>query len=249
MAGSFLLGAALLSFGFLWSSDSKGFLENIIVEAIGLLFSLGVVVWLIDGPVLSRERRLRRVLEYKWRVFQIIWDIGSLLARDLAQPLAGEFEPRVDLYGEESSSWQDSEPLLREVFRRLRKVTPESLPSYPNVDKEFVHRAFGSLLSMVSRIEEVINSEPKLKEEVVRQSGHLGNIRGTIERAERLGLTNELIDQYEILGNIGDQILDLVETIHPLPEGSRPKSLYIRTRQRFRGRLQRKEGRRSDGHG
>jgi hypothetical protein len=237
MVGSFLLGVVLLSLGVSWSSDLKGFLENILVEAIGLFFSLGVVVWLIDGPMLSRERRLRRVLEYKWRPFQRIGDIGSLLARDLAKPLAGEFEPAVDLYGEESASWQDFEPLLREVFRRLRKVTPETLPAYPSVDRESVHSAYKSGLSMVSQIEEVIDSEPKLRGEVITQIGGLANIRSTIDRAERLGLADEPIDQYEILGNIGDRILDLVETIHPLPEGSRPKSLYIRSRQGFRDPL------------
>jgi hypothetical protein len=219
----FLVGGALTTAGW-WLFEPTSFSENLVAEAIGLSFSLGIAVWLIEGPVLTRERRLRQILSYKWKVFQIIWEIGSLLARDIAEPLAGDFEPGIDLYGDERAKWRDFEPLLREVFRQARIVPEEGLPAYPSVDEKFLHSVFESARSMVSRIDEVIDFEPNLKNEVSRQIIFLHQVDHTIERAERLVLAGKLNGQYKLIGEIGDQILDVVDIITPLPEGNRPHS-------------------------
>ncbi len=96
-----------------------------------MFFALVIVRWLIEGPVLTRERKLRRILEYKWKVFQKAWEIGHMLAREMAESLVDAFEPKVDIYEEERGNWQRFEPLLRKVFKHARDVPDMGLPPHP----------------------------------------------------------------------------------------------------------------------
>ena len=74
VGGSLLVGAVLIGIGF-WLFNVRSFLENLIAEAIGLAFALGIIVWLIEGPILTRQRRVRAILEYRQRVFQVAGEI------------------------------------------------------------------------------------------------------------------------------------------------------------------------------
>ena len=131
IGASFLAGVAFVGAGF-YLFEPASFLENLIAEAIGLLFALGIVVLLIEGPVLSRERRVRDIVEYKRQVFQIAWEIGSQSACDIAQLIANDFEPSINLYGYERGRWNEFKPLLRAVFRHARDVRYKGLPTYPS---------------------------------------------------------------------------------------------------------------------
>ncbi len=220
--GSFVLWTTLIVVGFWQSEERRNFLESILAEWIGLLFALGIVVWLIEGPVLTRERKLRRILEYKWKVFQKAWEIGHMLAREMAESLVDAFEPKVDLYGEERGNWQRFEPLLRKVFKHARDVPDMGLPSHPSLEKGDVDKFFELCRSMIMSIREVIDSDHEMEGNVSLLASHLHQIEGHIERAERLGLVQNQGMRYELMGEIGGLTLDVIEAITRLPEGSKP---------------------------
>ena len=52
---SFFLAAVLTGLGLL-QFDAADFIENLIIEIIGLLLALGIAVWVIEGKVLTREK-------------------------------------------------------------------------------------------------------------------------------------------------------------------------------------------------
>lgn len=219
--GSFLVGTILVGTGF-WLFEDQSFLENLIAEAIGLTFAFGIVVWLIEGPVLTRERKLRAILEYKWRVYQRTWEIGHMMAREIAEPIATHFEPAFDLYGDERGRWDAFEPLIRAVFRRARNVPEDGLPLYPSLDEESVRMTFESCASMENRIREVIDTKPDLENQVLPLVIALARIQQHIKMADRLGFLDDQAKRYKIIGDLGDLVLDILDTITPLPEGSRP---------------------------
>jgi len=100
-----IVGAVAIVLGFLLP-EPDSFLKNILAEVAGLAFALALAVWLIEGPLLTRERRLRKVISIAARsVAQLNEEIALMVVRDVGEYLAGRLEPPVDLYGEERDDW------------------------------------------------------------------------------------------------------------------------------------------------
>ena len=222
VSSAFLVSAiGLIAFGF-WCFGFLSFSENLIAEAVGLLIALSVAIWVIEGRVLSRESRRRDILEYRRQVFQIVGEIGFLLAKDIAEPLANEFEPEIDLYGYERGNWEEFKSLLREIFRRLRDVRHNGLPPYIGLTEEDADSIMRACQNMTSQIRERINSRPDFANFDVLGGLLLviPRIDDHIERAYRLDLSDDPIDRYVEIGELGELILDMTECITPLSEGS-----------------------------
>ena len=115
---SLLVGAILVGVGF-YLFEPASFLENLVAESIGLAFALAVIVWLVEGPVLTRQRRVRAILEYKRRVFQLGGEIGTLIVNAIADPIATDFEPPIDLYGDERGNGTNLN-LYSEEYSRMQ---------------------------------------------------------------------------------------------------------------------------------
>lgn len=188
----------------------------------GLLIALSVAIWVIEGRVLSRESRRRDILEYRRQVFQIVGEIGFLLAKDIAEPLANEFEPEIDLYGYERGNWEEFKPLLRQIFRRLRDVRHNGLPPYIGLTEENADSIMRACQNMTSQIRERINSRPDFANFDVLGGLLLAipRIDDHVDRAYRLDLSDDPIDRYVEIGELGELILDMTECITPLSEGS-----------------------------
>ena len=225
IVASFVISVALVATGF-FLFEPLGFLENLIAEAIGLALAIGIVVWLIEGPVLSREKRekerIRAIVEYKRRIFAISSEIGSLTAQEIAQFISNDFTSEVDLYGYERGNWEEFEPLLRTTFRRAMDVRRDGLPPYPSLDKESADSIMNGCRKMVMRIREEIDSNPEFaKWEVLGMFDiRLDSIIHTIERAEGLNLLDDPIEQYDVIGDLGERVLHMLDSITPLTEGS-----------------------------
>lgn len=100
-----IVGAVAIVLGFLLP-EPDSFLKNILAEVAGLAFALALAVWLIEGPLLTRERRLRKVISIAARsVAQLNEEIALMVVRDVGEYLAGRLEPPLDLYGEERGDW------------------------------------------------------------------------------------------------------------------------------------------------
>lgn len=159
---SFVFAIILIAFGF-WHFGFLSFSENLIAEAVGLLVALSVAIWVIEGRVLSRESRIRHIMEYRRQVFQIVGEIGMQLSAEIAEPLANEFEPEIDLYGREREHWEEYKPLLREIFRRLRGVRHDGLPPHLGLTEEDADSILRACQNMVTQVREIIDLHPDFK--------------------------------------------------------------------------------------
>ena len=218
----FLGGGVLAGVGF-WLFDYDSFLENLIAEGFGILIALGVIIWLIEGPNLTRERRIRAMLEYRQRVFQIAGEIVSIDATNMARFLASILEPQIDLYGPERGRWVEFKPLLREVFRRTSNVRQDGLPKYIGLDEEEARSIMNGCLRVRERIKEEIDEKPEFAKWEVLGSIPLTleRMKHSVERAERLGLLSDPISRYQEIGGIGEyllEILDIMDSIASTPD-------------------------------
>ena len=211
----------LAGIGF-WLFEEASFLENLIAEGFGIFIALGVIIWLIEGPILTRERRVRAILEYRRRIFQFAGEIVSIDAADMADFLASILEPPIDLYGPERGRWVEFRPLLREVFRRTGNVRRDGLPEYIGLDEEYARSTMTGCLHMRERIKELMDEKPEFATWEVLGSipMTLERIKHAVERAERLGLLNDTIARYEEIGQMGEfllEILDAMDSITSMP--------------------------------
>ena len=128
-------GAALAGLGFVLF-DSRSFAENLIAEGFGILVGVGVIIWLIEGRALTRQQRVRDTLVYRREISQEVWNFAHIFAREIAQPIAGDFDPPIDLYDHERGDWREFKPLLRKVFRLAIDVPHQGLPPYVSLSED-----------------------------------------------------------------------------------------------------------------
>ncbi len=90
-----VVGAVAIVLGFLLP-EPDSFLKNILAEVAGLAFALALAVWLIESPLLTRERRRRKLISTTARsVAQLNKEIALMVVRDIGEYLAGRLEPPV----------------------------------------------------------------------------------------------------------------------------------------------------------
>ena len=95
------VGAIAISLRFLLPRLDN-FWENILANVAVSAFVFAVAVWLIEGPLLTRERRLHRVVALAARrVAQLNEEIAITLSREIGEYLAGRLDSNVDLYSAE----------------------------------------------------------------------------------------------------------------------------------------------------
>ena len=214
VAGSFLVGAALIGVGF-WQFKTKSFFENLTAEAIGLAFAVGIVIWLVEGKLLSQRERQQAIAEYRRQISEAIGPETSTLALEMAEVLAGDFEPRVDLHGPERGDWEQMEPLLRTIFKRAWEVyskAPDSL-GIADMDKSYVRGYFTACSSQVARIKQAINTKPEFKTSnvLLGLDYDLEHIEMQIERIDRLDLLSNPQARYTEMGEMGLHILEMLK--------------------------------------
>ena len=217
LAGALALtGAGFVLFG------NRGFLENLVAEAIGVLIGLAVIIWLVEGRVLTRQQRVRETLRYRRDISQAVWEFTHIFARDIAQPLAGDFEPGIDLYGHESGSWPEFKPLLQEIFRRAMDVSEQGLPRYASLDEEHSRRYMESALIGVERIQEKVEKVPNFDSEDILGSlvFDLELLSSHAKNAVERNLLSNPVSRYAEVGQLGDLVLRLEGSLDMLPSNT-----------------------------
>ena len=217
--GSLVLGATLIGIGFS-IFDTGSFFENLMAEAIGLLLALAIIVWLIEGPVLSRQSRVRSILEYRRKVVREVVDIAPQISMEIAQLITDDFQPYIDLYGPERGKWCEFEPLLRQIFRKAMNVRQDGIPDYPRLDKEAAKSFMDGCLRMEASIRPLIDSRPEFNRWDVLGglSMRLRQVVQHVERAKRLDLLSDPVERYVEIGELGDLLLEMLRDIDLSPE-------------------------------
>lgn len=209
---AFVVGCVAIGLGFLLP-DQNSFLQNLTAEAAGLAFSLAVVVLLIEGPLLTRERRLRKVIAMAARsVAELNAQIAHMLVREIGEYLAGSLDSNVDLYGKERGDWAAFKPLLRQIFQDARKVPANGLPKKNvSLNEENYQGYVKEARRFVDRVRGALGSNWEVQAQLLELVEVLNKLDTCITKANWPSTIRDEKMRYEALGNIGDAIIAVVE--------------------------------------
>lgn len=189
-------------------SFSESILAGLAVSAL----AFAIAVLLIQGPVMTREHRLQKVVSRaSGAIAQLNEEMAVTLVREIGEYLASKLDSNIDLYGNERGSWADFKHLLRAVFqdagrvsvRALSKSEPiskEDYVSYVEAARRFMERvgsAIGTDWEVQAQLLELLEYRERLDARI-REAGYPDTIRGEKTRYVRLAA-------------IGDAIIDLVD--------------------------------------
>ena len=207
-------GVALIGGGF-WLFDSWSFLENLFAEAIGLLFALGVILWLVEAKLLSQRERARAIAEFRLQISQAIGPELPMLALEMAQVLADDFDPRIDLYGPERGNWEETEPLLRTIFKRAWRVNSKApdRQGFATLEKSKVSSYLTACLTKVDQIRRVLDTKPEFNTWAILGAleDDLEQIESHVESTDELDLLDDPWERYVEMGELGLEILDMLK--------------------------------------
>ena len=208
---AFVVGGISITAGFVLPRLDS-FLENILAGIAVSAFAFAIAILLIEGPVLTRERRLQKVISIATRsVAQLNEEIAVMLVREIGEDLASRLDSNIDLYGEERGNWTAFKPLLQSVFQDARQVPVKGLPkSGPLSEKDYLGYV-ESARSFMKRVRSAIGSDWEVQAQLLELLEHWNTLDDHIKEA---GYQYNIVDEkmrYATLAAIGDTIIDLVE--------------------------------------
>jgi len=210
--GSFAIvaGVALFVIAFV---ALESFWEGLFIEIGGIAVSLGIVVLLIDGPLLSRERRRLKVISMAARsVAQLNEEITLMMVREIGEYLASRLDSNIDLYGDERGDWKAFKPLLRLIFQDAKEVPKKGLPQInASLIEEEYQGYIKGVSSLLEKIRFILGSDWEVQAQLLGLVEHLNKLNNCIAKANYPSTIREEGMRYEALGDIGNAIIDLIE--------------------------------------
>jgi len=208
---AFVVGGISIIAGFVLPRLDS-FPENILAGIAVSAFAFAIAILLIEGPVLTRERRLQKVISIATcSVAQLNEEIGMMLVREIGEYLASKLDSNINLYGEEHGDWPVFKRLLRSVFQDARQVPVKGLPKgEPLSEEDYLHYV-ESARSFIERVRSAIGSDREVQAQLLELLEHWNKLDAHIKEA---GYQYNIVDEktrYARLAAIGDTIIDLVE--------------------------------------
>jgi hypothetical protein len=205
------LGCASIIVGIRLSGVSS-FLENMLPGAGVSLIVFAIAVLLIEGSVMTRESRVRRVASMVSReVAKLNEEIGITLVREIGEYLASGLGSKIDLYGEERQDWKAFKRLLREVFKDVREVSATGLQESGLISEQDYLIYIGSVSRFVERVGSAMGNHLEVHAELVDLIERQRELNSRIQEANRnIGIWDEKIRCVR-LAEIGEAIIDVIE--------------------------------------
>jgi hypothetical protein len=205
------LGCASIIVGIRLSGVSS-FLENMLPGAGVSLIVFAIAVLLIEGSVMTRESRVRRVASMVSReVAKLNEEIGITLVREIGEYLASGLGSKIDLYGEERQDWKAFKRLLREVFKDVREVSARGLQESGLISEQDYLIYIGSVSRFVERVGSAMGNHLEVHAELVDLIERQRELNSRIQEANRnIGIWDEKIRCVR-LAEIGEAIIDVIE--------------------------------------
>lgn len=196
------------------------FWENILANVAVSAFVFAVAVWLIEGPLLTREHRLHRVVALAARrVAQLNEEIAITLSREMGEYLAGRLDSNVDLYGDERVDWTAFKSLLRRIFQEAKQVPEKGLPKINISLSEEDYRGYvKAASSFIEGVRGALGSSWEVQAQLLEMVEHLNKLGTCIAEANSPSTIRDEIMRYKALGAIGDAIIDLIEACPKMEE-------------------------------
>ena len=188
------------------------FLENIVAGIAVSAFAFAIAVRLIEGSVMTRERRLQKVISMATRnVAQLNEEIAVTLVREIGEYLASKLDSDIDLDGKERGNWTDFKRLLRKVFQDARQVSVRGLPKSEPISKEDYLSYVDAARRFVEQVRSAIGTDWEVQAQLLELLEHQNSLDAHIKEA---GYPYNMRDEkarYARLAAIGDAIIDLIE--------------------------------------
>jgi len=188
------------------------FLENMLAGIAVSAFAFAIAVRLIEGPVMTRERRLQKVVSMATRdVAQLNEEIAVRLVREIGEDLASRLDSKLNLYGEERGNWTAFKRLLRAVFEDARQVSVKGLPKSGPISKEDYLSYVDAAQRFMERVGNALGTDWEVQAQLLELLEHRKRLNGRIIEA---GYPDSIRDEkarYVRLAAIGDAIIDLIE--------------------------------------
>ena len=194
------------------------FENSLLATGAGIAFALGIAILLIEGPILTRDQRRRTILKYRKDVCQACWDTSPFVASETANFIGADFEPRVDLDGDEREKWETFVPVLRKVFDQARLVPRTGLPAYPDLANDQYFSILESGSKMVERIQKKIGTDRDMQNQVYPVLSAVHHLGLAVQRGKEPYFVEDLMSRYEAIGIVGDAVLDVAEAIPAVME-------------------------------
>jgi len=189
-----------------------GFSESILAGIAVSAFAFAVAILLIEGPVLTRERRLQKVISIATHsITQLNEQIAITLVTELGEYLASKLDSNINLDGEERDDWTALKRLLRLIFQDAKQVPVNGSPESGWVsEKDYL-----SYVEAARRFTEQVGSALGTDWEVQAQLLELLEYRNKLDaRIREAGYPCSIRDEktrFAGLAAIGDAIIDLIE--------------------------------------
>ncbi len=213
------IGAALPEIGTFWRS--------FLVSAAPAALVLAIVIFLIEGPILTHQRKRQIIVAHNARsVLYLVGEISSSLARETAEWLAAQFDPPIDLYGDERADYCEFRPLLVSVYEQSMEVPLKGLPPFPDLTEEEYRRWLDHYRDFIERIKNRIQGDYEVQtmlfevvmaiddfDKQVSYSLFPPTLRNQKERYQRLGwLGLQLVGLDKSIGAVVHEYPDLRPT-------------------------------------
>jgi len=194
----------------LYGADS--FLESALPGVGVSLIVFGIAVLLIEGSIMTREDRLRKVVRMACRdVVQINWEISNTLVREIGGDLNSMLDLGVNLYGEERGDWEGFKYLLRKIFEDTKQVSVRELPKSERFRKEDYLSYVDSARRYMERVGNAIGNNFEVQAELLELIEYRNKLGRHIMEADCPDIIEDEKKRYEKLAEIGDAIIDLIE--------------------------------------
>lgn len=193
-------------------SGLDGFLKSFLPSLAASMLILAVGIWLIEGPLMTRERRLSKVIGIATRsVAQVNEEIAVMLVREIGEYLASKLDSKVNLYGEERGDWVAFKGLLRSVFQDAKEVPVKGMPKSEPLSEQDYLSFVDSVRSFVMRVRSAIGSDREVQAQLLELLEHWHKVDTHITEANYPYRISDEKMRYATLGVIGDALIDLIE--------------------------------------
>ena len=173
---------------------------------------LAIGIFLIEGPLMTRERRLNKVVAIAARsVAQINEERALGTVRGIGEYLASTLDSNVDLYGEERGDWTAFRGLLRQVFQDARQVPVKGLPRGSSFSEQQYLSYVEGAHYLSKRVRDAFGFHWEVQAQLLELVEHLNKLDTCITEANYGSNINDERMRYAALGKIGDALVDLIE--------------------------------------
>ena len=203
---SLAIGAALPEIGTFWRS----FLVSTAPSAL----VLAIVILLIEGPILTHQRRRQIIIARNARsVLQLVGEISSSLARETAEWLAAQFDPAIDLYGDERADYCEFRPLLVTVYEQAKEVPLKGLPPFPDLTEEEYRRWLDHYSDFIERIKNRIQGDYEVQTVLFEVVMAIDDFERRVSYSRFSSTLRNQRQRYQRLGRLGLQLLDFDKSV------------------------------------